>query len=355
MSTKIANSFVVPTTTKQGQPVTTRTAEPTRNTAKGATPLFREDGFERTSSKRASSKREHEPEHGHIDNDGFVIKNKNGKVAGAGVPASTNIDTKYFGGGVLNKPEVTNMYIGDYFNTAQGQKDVQHNDAFMKDYVQNKDTVGIWHQYGVDAGTTQASHVLPGAIKSNAVITQKQIESMLQKAVADGTVKPGAQSIYNFVLPPGATLKMDDGSSSKQGLGGFHSSIHTPDGKEVFFSAIAYSKGKNGIDFTNGNAQDNISITESHEITEAVTDPHVQDAIDDNNDAELGWMDMNNGEVGDIEVNDAPPGTPLSTMFGRMDGYAVQKIWSQKDNTNETQAKNPGPLEKLPKPATSVA
>lgn len=147
---------------------------------------------------------------------------------------------------------------------------------------------------------------------------------------------------------------MDDGSSSKQGLGGFHSSIHTPDGKEVFYSAIAYSKGNNGIDFTGGNAQDNISITESHEYAEAVTDPHVQDAIDHNNDGELGWMDMNNGEIGDIEVNDAPPGTPLSTMYGRMDGYAVQKIWSQKDNTNEIKAKNPGPVEPLPTPAKSL-
>jgi hypothetical protein len=175
----------------------------------------------------------------------------------------------------------------------------------------------------------------------------------LQKAVADGTVKPGAQSVYNFVLPPGATLKMDDGSSSKQGLGGFHSSIKTPDGKEVFYSAIAYSQGKNGIDFTKGNAQDNISITESHEIAEAATDPHVQDAVDTNDNSKLGWMDMSNGEVGDIEVNDAAPGTPLSTMFDRMDGFAVQKIWSQKDGQNEIKAVKPGPVEPLPTPSTA--
>jgi hypothetical protein len=347
MATKITNSFVAPQprTLDQsaGAPAQRQSSGRTGNALRSAAPLFQRDSFDRPAKATR----------GHIDNDGFVIPNKGGKVAGAGVPASSNVNVKYFGGGVLDKPVVTNMYIGDYFKTAQGQKDVAHNDAFMKDFVQNKDYNSIWHQYGVDTGSTEASHVLGGNIKSNAVITQKQIEGMLQKAIADGTVKPSAQSIFNFVLPPGATLKMDDGSSSKQGLGGFHSSIHTPDGKEVFYAANAYSQGRNGIDFTNGNAQDNISIVESHEISEAATDPHVQDAIDHNNNGELGWMDMNNGEIGDIEVNDAPPGTPLSSMYDRMDGYAVQKMWSQKDNTNEIKAKNPGPVEKLPKPAVA--
>jgi hypothetical protein len=244
------------------------------------------------------------------------------------------------------------MYIGSYFTTTAGKADVKHNDAAVADIITNKDFTSVWHQYGVDQGTSKPSVSLGGTYKSNAVITQKQIETMLAKAVANGTVKPGAQSIYNFVLPPGATLKMDDGTTSKQGLGGFHSSIKVG-GKDVYYSAIAYSKGNNGIDFTNGNAQDNISITESHEISEASTDPNVQDASNDNNDAELGWMDLQNGEIGDLEVNDAPPGTPLSTMFGRVYGYAVQKIWSQKDGTNEIKAKNPGPVEPLPTPVSS--
>lgn len=338
------NRTVPPQTPKQEQPTSAPAAA--KNTVRAGNEPKRtasthdKDGFERRGK----------PGRGHIDNDGFVIPNKDGKVAGTGVPASTKVDVKYFGGGVLDHPVVSNVYVGDYFKTAQGQKDVQHNDAFTKDFVQNKDYNSIWHQYGVSTGTTEQSHVLGGKFSATAVITQKQVESMLQKALADGTVEPGPQSLFNFVLPPGATLKMDDGSSSKQGLGGFHSSIHTPDGKEVFYSAIAYSKGNNGIDFTHGNAEDNVSITESHEISEAVTDPHVQDAIDHNDNGELGWMDMKNGEVGDIEVNDAPPGTPLSSMYDRMDGYAVQKMWSQKDGTNETQARKPGPVEPLPKP-----
>jgi hypothetical protein len=143
------------------------------------------------------------------------------------------------------------------------------------------------------------------------------------------------------VLPPGAVLETSDGTTSKMGLGGFHGSVQV-NGKTVYYSAIAYSKGNNGIDFTHGNALDNVSITESHEISEAATDPNVQKAIDTNNMKYLGWMDMNNGEIGDVEVNDAAPGTPLSTMYGRMDGYAVQKIWSQVDKTNEIKAKHPG-------------
>jgi hypothetical protein len=77
----------------------------------------------------------------------------------------------------------------------------------------------------------------------------------------------------------------------------------------------------------------------------------VQDAVAANDNSKLGWMDMKNGEIGDIEVNDAAPGTPLSTMYDRMDGYAVQKIWSQVDQTNEIKAKVEGPVLPLPKPA----
>jgi hypothetical protein len=262
---------------------------------------------------------------------------------------------QYFGGGVLNHTDVTNMYLGDYFATSAGSADAKKNDAFMSDLVQNKNMVGLWNQYGVGAGTTEGSVKLGGSYKSGQKITQGQIETMLQQAISSGKVNPGDQSIYNFVLPPGAVLATSDGTTSTQGLGGFHGSIHTPDGKEVFYSANAFSHGSNGIDFTGkGDGIDNVTITESHEISEAVTDPHVQDAIDTNDYGKLGWMDVttNSGEIGDVEVNDASPGTPLDRMYGSMDGFYVQKIWSQKDGQNETSAVNAsGGISSLPKPA----
>lgn len=283
--------------------------------------------------------------------DGFVLPSRAGKTANQPSISGTP-HLNYYGGGVLDHSEVTNMYIGDYFNTAAGQKDVAHNDAAVADLQTNKNFGSVLAQYGVGAGTVGQSQVLGGTYKSGQHITQAQIEGMLQQAVASGQVKPGAQSLYNFVLPPNAVLQTSDGSTSLKGVGGFHGSIHTPDGQTVYYSAIAYSKGSNGIDFTKGNAQDNISITESHEIAEADTDPNVEDAANSNDWSKLSWYDDQNGEIGDIEVNDAPPGTPLSTMYSREDGYAFQKIWSNVDGTNETKAKHPGDVQPLPTPAT---
>ena len=81
----------------------------------------------------------------------------------------------------------------------------------------------------------------------------------------------------------------------------------------------------NGIDFT-GTPIDNITITESHEITEAVTDPDVGLAIQTGNPRYLGWYDdttpvrrrdgtavldemgrpmRGKGEIGDIPVLNA--------------------------------------------------
>jgi hypothetical protein len=38
-------------------------------------------------------------------------------------------------------------------------------------------------------------------------------------------------------------------------------------------------------------------------------------------------------------------------MYGDMDGWYVQKLWSQKDGQNETAPKSNGPVQPLPKPA----
>lgn len=290
---------------------------------------------------------------GRIDNDGMVVPNADGKKTDA-YPAgsapsgsSSPTDVKYYGGKVLKNFDVQNVYYGSYWNTAQGKADAQYNDGFMKDLVKNKDVGSIWHQYGVASGTTESSTVASKSVRSGQTVSQRSIESLVKKLAANDP-NAGNNKIFNVVLPPDAVLSQG-GATSKQGLGGYHGSV-TVNGKQVYYSAICYSKGSNGIDFTHGNSRDNISITESHEISEAVTDPDVEVASKTNNWGALGWMDPKNGEIGDMEVNDAAPGTPLSTMYGRTDGYAVQKIWSQEDGTNEIRAKHPGAVQPLPTP-----
>ena len=285
---------------------------------------------------------------GKIDDDGMVVPNADGKTT-AQPTATSAPDLQYYGGKVLNKFQVENVYYGSSYNTSAGKADASYNDGFMKQYVGNKDAESVWHQYGVSGGSFDGSTVVNKKVRSGQKVTQAAIEKLV-KSLAAKDPNAGDNKIFNIVLPPGAVLDQG-GTTSKQGLGGYHGSVSV-NGKQVYYSAICDSKGNNGIDFTNGDTRGNVSITESHEISEAVTDPDVEVASKSNDWTKLGWMDPNNGEIGDLEVNDAAPGTPLSTMFGKSNGYDVQKIWSQKDHTNEIKAKSPGSVQPLPKPAT---
>jgi hypothetical protein len=290
---------------------------------------------------------------GHIDNDGFVLHSAGGKTTATPTATTANTNVQYYGGKVLNQFNVQNVYLGSYWNLPEGQADASKNDAFMKNYVSNDQAQSIWHQYGVQSGTYSGSQVVSKTIHSGQKITQRTIEDAVKKLAA-ADPNPGPNKLYNVVLPPGAVLS-DGSATSLQGLGGYHGSV-TVNGQPVYYSAIAYSKGNNGIDFTNGNAVDNVTITESHEISEAVTDPDVEVASKTNNWSALGWMDPQNGEIGDMEVNDAAPGTPLSTMYGTNDaGFAVQKIWSQQDQKNEISAVKPGSVQPLPAPTKPPA
>jgi hypothetical protein len=283
----------------------------------------------------------------HIDTDGFVVHSQDGKTTSDATASASSTDVKYYGGKVLKNFQVENVYYGSYYNTTSGKADAAYNDGFMKQYVNNSDAKSIWNQYGVAGGTFDGSTVVNKSVRSGQTISKKTLESLVKNLAANDPEATN-NKIYNIQLPPGAVLS-DGSATSKQGLGGFHGSV-TVNGKQVYYSAIADSKGSNGIDFTNGDARKNVTITESHEISEAVTDPDVELASDTNDYSKLGWMDLNNGEIGDMEVNDAAPGTPLSTMYGTSNGYAVQKIWSQKDGTNEVKAKTSGGVAPLPKP-----
>jgi hypothetical protein len=110
-------------------------------------------------------------------------------------------------------------------------------------------------------------------------------------------------------------------SDSRKGLGGFHGSyVDAATKKPVYYSAIVYANEGNGVPFTK-NPIDNMTIAASHEWSEAVTDPDV-------NRGKLGWYDKRFGEIGDIPIM---MGFPLSSLWGRMNGCAVQKEWSNSE------------------------
>lgn len=256
------------------------------------------------------------------------------------------------GGGVLQQVDVAPVYLGRYWNGAAGKADRSHNDAAMADLVKNRGMTGLWKEYGAGTGTTSASRVL--AEKNPTRLTQDALEALVTQQVKAGkfdTSNP--ERVFMLVLPPGCELVGSDGSSSQAGLGGYHGSVNVG-GKEVYYAAIAYSERSgnrmNGIDFT-GNPQDNLSIVESHEITEAVTDPNVEVSQREDDFFKLGWYDdvtrwqapgspqlnVGKGEIGDIPILNAEldGDSALKSVWGRSDGFAYQKEWSNRDGQAE--------------------
>jgi hypothetical protein len=266
----------------------------------------------------------------------------------------------FHGGKVLRSPDVVPVYVGPYWQTPDGKHDLARNDAAMAALVKDPGQTAIWKEYGGGAGTTSASKVIPGATHRD--WSKEDVEALVQAQVRAGNLDASdPERVFTLVLPPGATLH-DGEATSSAGLGGFHGHVTAADGHPVYYAVVVYSQRTgdgvmNGIDFT-GTPIDNVTITESHEITEAVTDPDVGLAIQTGNPRFLGWYDdttpvrrrdgsavldpfgrtlRGKGEIGDIPVLNAEleGDAALESVWGRSDGFAFQTEWSNRDGKAE--------------------
>lgn len=230
-----------------------------------------------------------------------------------------------FGGKLLKSPKFISAFLGNYWQSPDGSSERAFQDRFAK-YLVRSEYTSIWKQYGIDKGTFLSSTVLapPSEVST---ITDSGIQQVLKKALTSGDIKiTDPETVVTVYLPPNMTLQ-SHGVSSREGMGGYHSSFDLADGRRIYYAALVYSKGDNGIDFT-GTPRQNIGITASHEWTEAVTDPDV-------NHGTLAWYDRRYGEISDIPIN---LGLPLKKVFGRIGRYLAQKNWSNKDGCVEIKA-----------------
>jgi hypothetical protein len=284
-----------------------------------------------------------------------------------GLTGSTNVETghlTFHGGKVLRSPDVVPVYVGAYWQTPEGKRDRARNDAAMAALVKDPGQTALWKEYGGGKGTTSPSKVLTGPPQRT--FSKEDVEALVQAQIRSGAFGASdPERIFTVVLPPGAILE-DGEASSTAGLGGFHGNVTGKDGHPVYYAVVVYSQrtasGANGIDFT-GTAIDNVTITESHEITEAVTDPDVGLAIRTGDPRYLGWYDdttpvrrrdgtavldglgrpmRGKGEIGDIPVLNAEleGDSALKSVWGRRGGFAFQTEWSNRDHQAELAPKD---------------
>ena len=235
----------------------------------------------------------------------------------AAAPAAVLTD---HGGRVLSSPQVSAIFLGDYWVTSQGANEAFPIDAFLQAWLAGPSVTDVLAQYRVTSAGFSSSDKVPGA--SPEQFTDADAQALVQEEIAARRGVAGDDTVHVIYLPPDTVLTFQ-GVTSLGRLGGYHSSYVDPaTGNRVYYAVVVYNQGSNGIDLT-GIPQDNATIVTSRVLAGAFTDPDVGVST-------RGWLDDALGEVGDIAFALSQDRT-LRDVFVLQNGFTVVLLWSNKD------------------------
>ena len=252
-------------------------------------------------------------------------------VLAPGFEPRTSLNLRYLGGRTLPDVTWTNVYVGSW--KADDRRRLDHAlAAAMSDVGLNNVLAQYFPEDEVTAHFA-GSRDVPDAPSS---IDQTAVEKLVASLDAEGAL---------VLLLPRGTVLHHGSITSKQGLGGFHGSVH-PDRRTVYYAVAVYSEGTNGIvEFPE--PWQNVCATVYHELQEIRTDPDVEDAIRAGDAAGserfLGWYSPQGGEIGDIEI--VMQEVPLADGSGKV---PVQLMWSNAVGGPE------GPISRPHRPQSAV-
>lgn len=250
-------------------------------------------------------------------------------------------DLHSHGGKTIPNLHFKNFYVGADTWPAS---DIANIDASLAAAITDTNLNNVMEQYfpGSVSSTFDGSEKLAGPAPQT--VSQGDIEAQITAMAAQGKFTGDLTStVFNFMLSPGTVLNDnsstsseraqhakrkknspipdDDEADSLNGLGGYHGSVHTQDGKTIYYAIGVYSQVEaNGT--TNGipvfdQPWKNVVATFYHELNEARTDADVEDAIRAGNDPNatkfLGWTSKQGEECGDFPVFEA--GNNLNEVF----------------------------------------
>ena len=252
-----------------------------------------------------------------------------------GVSSSPQDDLIFRGGKTLPRMAFQNVYLGHSSDFAPG--DVESIDDSITRLMRDEKLQGIIQQYF--KGKKLEYDIAPSVILSenrrnemDEPDVQNKVIDLFDKKLITSTDLD--RTVFNLVLAPDTVLKLN-GSSSSNGLGGYHGSVHfTRDGqaRTLYYSANVYSAvrsgRRNGIPFFS-TPWKNVVCTLYHELIESQTDPDVGDAIRQNDGRFIGFNSKFGQEIGDqpIAANSldkvfkevltlpGPKPTPMQFMF----------------------------------------
>lgn len=235
------------------------------------------------------------------------------KAIAPGISPAPLEDLLFHGGRVVPQMEFQNLFLGADSDWPEGDRELI--DAAISRAMRDRELENVMRQYfpGVSP-TCDARPPLTLTDFKPADLEEPDVQALVVDLFDSRRIKRSdlADTLFNVVLPPGTVLRLD-GSSSLNGLGGYHGSVHVQrDGRRftLYYSANVYSERvsatrENGI-VAFDRPWKNVVGTLYHEINEFRTDPDVGDAIRTGSNHFLGWVSRRGHEVGDQPIAFAP-------------------------------------------------
>jgi hypothetical protein len=229
------------------------------------------------------------------------------KAIAPGVDPSPLSDLIFHGGKTVAQMEFQNIYLGSAADWKAS--DIESIDKAIELAMQTRELENVMQQYF--PSSTVSCDMRDSIVLADArpkALDEAAVQDKVKSLFLAGTLaeRDAASTLFNLLLPAGTVLTLDD-SSSLQGLGGYHGSVHIKhEGKPItlYYSANVYSEGDNGIPVFD-KPWKNVVGTLYHEINEFRTDADVGDAIRTNDNDFLGWVSRSGEECGDQPITRA--------------------------------------------------
>jgi hypothetical protein len=244
---------------------------------------------------------------------------------------------------VIQNVQVENVYWGQAWTTPATKGfsptgAMNYYDQFMS-YITNSTFMDMLGEYGAGRGSFLKSYIdnginsgLPTGVTS---VSDAQIQAMLQADITNNELTaPNANTVYCVYTPPGVEVTAPFGlngsiQTSGKDFSGYHVGFIDTAGEQISYIVIPYLPSSQ----PNLSTPQSTTLTISHELAEAVTDPQFWTGSGTNREA-LGWTNRATytEEIADIaETNYSTP-SMVRDNGGVLNGYQVTAVWSNWQN-----------------------
>jgi hypothetical protein len=170
------------------------------------------------------------------------------KAIAPGISPAPLEDLVFHGGKIVRQMEFQNIYLGretDWVGTDRSSIDDAITRA-MRDQHLNNVVIQYFHGFPENKMTCDPRASIVFGEPSSPNIGEPNVQAIATRLINEGRVKNSNLDsiIFNLILPRGIVLELDD-SSSLNGLGGYHGSVHIPlNGQQVtiYYSANVFSE-----------------------------------------------------------------------------------------------------------------